>query len=205
MDEDAHGQRCHACGDTFMYLAKHAWHTHDLTAAEYRSMFGLAWQQKLMAHSLRRRMADILEPWKADKGSRPPEVTPERRAMLSARPRRLQVSQRRYDKDVETIRRVRPERFRSPSEPNTRACSMCGDLFAAAPTSKNRTCGRPECRRGIRLGRTPGNAKVTRETAEKIRAALAGGRSQTDVAREYGVSQSNVSMIHRGLTFRVTT
>ena len=40
---------CHACGEDFVYLAVHVWWKHDLTAREYKAIFGLKAKQPLCA------------------------------------------------------------------------------------------------------------------------------------------------------------
>lgn len=39
--------QCHACGDYFASVGNHAWNTHNLTAPEYRAIFGLNRMQSL--------------------------------------------------------------------------------------------------------------------------------------------------------------
>jgi hypothetical protein len=50
---------CHACGGDFISVAGHAYRAHDLTAAEYRAIFGLGIQRALVAADLRRRHSEL--------------------------------------------------------------------------------------------------------------------------------------------------
>jgi hypothetical protein len=53
-----------------------------------------------------------------------------------------------------------------------------------------------------RHGRLNPNAKLTRDDVEAILAAVAGGETQTSVARRYGISQPHVSELVRGVSWR---
>lgn len=49
----------------------------------------------------------------------------------------------------------------------------------------------------VNVGATHGSAKLTEEDVRKIRAACKSGRTQRDVAEEFGIHQVNVSLIIR--------
>lgn len=211
--EDDTEQQCHVCGLWWQRLAKHAEHTHDLTAVEYRSAFGLAWTQPLAGAAIRDGSRITLAPWAGlHLSEAQAAMTRERRQMLSARPARLQARANRRSQRAETARRVL-----GPLSAATRgmdrgharlACAVCGLDFAAPPSAQQRgrvTCGRKACSRAYRLShfRPPTNAKLSRPVANAIRARYLGGDvSQKAIADEFGVTQSLVSMIVRGVIWR---
>lgn len=204
LEEDASGQRCHLCGDWFRALHKHVYHTHDLTPDEYRSAFGLAYGQSLYALEQRRAHGDVLKPWQGNaEWLAEVRPTPEQQSVWSSRPERLQVRRRKRpmrDRLAATVLRNAP---RPETHPNTATCPICGDEYAVPPSTVKRgrrTCARQECRRAwlAQHRKVPGNAKLTAEQAAAIR-RMEG--SQTQIAAAFGISQSLVSLIKRGVVW----
>lgn len=49
---DGERVQCHICGRWYRFLANHVWRTHEVTADEYRALFGLAATHGLVAPTL---------------------------------------------------------------------------------------------------------------------------------------------------------
>ena len=73
---------CHACGGAFESVGQHAVSAHDLTAAEYRSIFGLTGKQSLAgpAYRARRSAWNLKRLQSLDAMPVPPVATPEQRS-----------------------------------------------------------------------------------------------------------------------------
>lgn len=83
---------CHCCGHWYVSLQCHAWRAHDLTADEYRAIFGLNRNTSLqspqmrvgVSESIRRRMDQIRDTLAAGRAKRD-AATPEQRAEWHSR------------------------------------------------------------------------------------------------------------------------
>lgn len=205
--EDADMIQCHACGDWFRRLTQHIWHQHDLTSNEYRSVFGLARMQPLVAPAERAAMSMSLDPYKSASPERMAEIrpTPERTAMLSARPERLQAT---LIKNVTRKIRIRELNQRQKGRPRPRhreTCSVCGASYAVPPANARtrKTCGSRECVvRWRELHPPVHSAKLSAAQVDAIRVAYAaGGISHQQLGRSFGVSGSTVYLIVNGKTW----
>lgn len=205
---------CHACGGWYESIGRHAWASHDLTPAEYRSSFGLAHGQSLAGSRIRARVSEMGKKAAADAEwmarIRP---TPEHTAMIASRPNRMQVRESRTEqrrglvKAATAASHARPRVGRSVAV----TCPDCGRVTMRWPSQVVRNYQRcsdchKEARRNRMTGHVPRNAKIDEATAHKIRQRYAeGGISQTQLAAAHGVSQSLVSLIVRGKVWPSST
>lgn len=210
--EDASAIECHVCGEWFRRLTQHIWHRHDLTSEEYRSAFGLARGQPLIARSERIAMSESLIPWMGARAEvmdmiRP---TPERAALLSARPQRLQVRASMRPGREERMRAIhaRMKDHPMPRSHNEATCRVCGESYSVPPSAVRRgrkTCGSESCvaewRRRHR-GRVPTNAKLNASAVSDIRYRLELGESYRALANDFGVSSGAIGMIAHGVTWK---
>ena len=100
------------------------------------------------------------------------------------------------------VHRLVTEAFHGPAPDGLPfACHIDGNPNNNRPKNLRWGNGTTNAADRTRHGRTlrgegVGNSKLTSGDVEKIRAARANGRSQRQVAQEFGVSQSLVSLIH---------
>ena len=188
MNEAGDEQECHACGGWFQAIGYHIWRKHDLNADEYRALFGLRRTEPLAGLAVRERTRQRLRPWAGQNVeanlAKMNGITPERRAMLAARPGRLQHRGR-------VLRR----------------CLECGREFWTI-TKNVRHHGANYCsmscasksRRGIRAS----NRKHSPELVAEIRQRYARGDiSQSQLANDYGLTQPRVSEMVIGKNWMV--
>lgn len=100
LNDDGEKVECHCCGEWYLNLATHVWRTHELTPAEYRSIFGLARKCALAgpAHRavLRSRDYSYFNPNISTLGT----LTSEQRSAFASRPYRLQARRERSERYV---------------------------------------------------------------------------------------------------------
>lgn len=95
--EDMNGVQCHCCGEFFQSLGTHAWQKHNLTAKEYRAVFGLRARRSLITAGLHLRLQAsaverreiLLNNIKPGGGLTPEQIS----ALRTGAHRRLEVSQ----------------------------------------------------------------------------------------------------------------
>ncbi len=89
---DGDKAECHACGRWFGHLGGHVARAHDLTAAEYRAIFGLRAKTKLIGPSLRDKRRERLDQLERVRPARSSllDLTPEQRSQVARTPRRLE-------------------------------------------------------------------------------------------------------------------
>jgi hypothetical protein len=89
-------------------------------------------------------------------------------------------------------------------------CHRCDNPKCVRPehlflgTSQENTADRHAKRRDAR-GHRVGVAKLTHDDVVQIKAALRAGETQCDLAKRFGVRQTNISMIATGQTWRHVT
>lgn len=87
-----------------------------------------------------------------------------------------------------------------PEGPRTKPCAGCGKTIQRRPNeSRYAFFHRQFC--SAQCGRRTRHAKLDPQRVREIRSRVAAGRTQTEVAREFGVSQSRVSDIVRRRTW----
>ena len=94
LNDDGVMQECHCCGEWFVALGIHAYGMHNLTAREYRAIFGLRAKRKLAGGELRRRQSMVHGRRLAaslPERSTLLDLTPEQRRFQGSQPRRLEV------------------------------------------------------------------------------------------------------------------
>lgn len=93
LNDDGTMQECHCCGEWFVALGVHAYHMHDLTAREYRAIFGLRATRKLAGEELRRKQSRVngrrLVAAQPERSALL-DLTPEQRSFQARQPRRLE-------------------------------------------------------------------------------------------------------------------
>lgn len=62
LNDDGEKVECHCCGEWFVVLGSHVWQAHNLTAKEYKSIFGLALSRSLLTDAIRTQQRELLEP-----------------------------------------------------------------------------------------------------------------------------------------------
>lgn len=209
MNDDGDRQECHCCGRWFAFLGKHVWATHDVTANEYRSAFGLAHGQPLAGSKKRdeaRRVAmRVFPPYFTKNGDRFATISRERRTLLSSRPNRRQVRASRLTERRELVKAATAASIESRKSIPSRRVAVtcvgcgCGLLFYPSEVARGYVrCGRCslEHKRISRIGVPPANAKLTIDDARAIREMYRkSGLSQRVIGRQFGVSQTLVSLI----------
>lgn len=118
--DDGDRAECHVCGERFQHLGHHVWAAHDLTADEYRAIFGLASTTGLIGPALRKvRQADAIarEIWR---NCPPVEWTPEQRRYFRRRHTlATEVKRRRGWRDA--------QRRKGQARRVERFCKVCGN------------------------------------------------------------------------------
>jgi hypothetical protein len=93
MNDDGEKVECHACGEWHVALGSHIWSRHNLTAREYKALFGLNLTQGLVGTKCRERMAtvghDVLDKY-GPRLPQPSDITPEQRSAWGSRERSVQ-------------------------------------------------------------------------------------------------------------------
>jgi hypothetical protein len=84
-DADGKLAQCHACGANFRSMSVHAVQAHDLSAREYKAIFGFrfrtaVWSPESQAR-LHARLLDHLRPYRATAGEQMQSMTPEQLAI----------------------------------------------------------------------------------------------------------------------------
>lgn len=175
---------CHACGEPFVSVAQHAWKTHDLTASEYKAIFGLKASTSLLGEALRAnmraRMQGLIERGEITTiDQRPDDVpTPEQLSAYSTGRRR-----RREDQLHQQSPEVRARRGAAVSKAlggkKTRTCVVCGEQRQMYWANKAKTCGKTECSSVVRSQAMKGKPKSEehrRKLSEVRRQMFADGR-----------------------------
>lgn len=106
---DGDKAECHVCGQWFGHLGGHVARAHDLTADEYRAIFGLRAKTKLIGPSLREKRLQNQSHLERVRPTRSSllDLTPEQRSQTARMPRRLES--RLDPKTVEAQRRGREQ------------------------------------------------------------------------------------------------
>ncbi len=205
-EPDGDRVQCHACGAWFRFLANHVWRTHQLTADEYRAVFGLAAEHGLvsptLAERLRRQALRTLRPYYERAADLAHSLSFEQRsAFLRGRKLRLEtrldprwqatrraVAQRQAERLREWYRSLDPTaraaylaRLGVPRPRTPATCVVCGArFFSTSHGPKAKTCG-PVCARThrTRLGRALRTAARPAVRA-KIAAAARRRRAEYD-------------------------
>jgi hypothetical protein len=116
---------CHVCGEAFGTLNVHVWKAHDLTAAEYKALFGLNRKQGLSGTSTTEKKRDASRRLIAEGRINPNNLvdlrTPEQRVQASAVRRRKQAKNNSRSAETsarpevrEAIRQKAIERMSAP-------------------------------------------------------------------------------------------
>lgn len=118
LNDDGEKVECHCCGEWFVGLALHVWQIHDLTAREYKSIFGLRLTYSLLSPVVHERRAQQLvgsvaalmrENRETNRISPVVALTTEQRSHLMSKPKALQVRklpshQERWAHNIEKMR-----------------------------------------------------------------------------------------------------
>lgn len=186
--DDGDKVECHVCGAWFRSLGHHVWRTHNLTADEYRAIFGLAASTGLIGPGLHdTRSADAMELIDSDPrfGRGGPPMTPEQR-YYNRRRHWVATEVKRSDR-WNAGRQKRAASIRAKLPP--KLCSVCG---RPCPTRNRKTCSdacwrvalvtRPRVEQYCKVcGKGPLNKKLRTVTCSKAcarRALSNAGRSQ---------------------------
>lgn len=62
LNDDGEKVECHCCGEWYASVCVHAWHSHDLTADEYKSIFGLPLSRGAVTPAQRSKLRAANEP-----------------------------------------------------------------------------------------------------------------------------------------------
>lgn len=176
-NDDGERVECHVCGGWFYSIGSHSWAAHDLTAAEYRTAFGLS-SSGLLGPAYRKRKRALQQRLWRERRERPALVRPTReqraagQASLETRTKVAAARARVVPKllaashmpaAVAKMRRTKAERSRAFRE--RRACRECGRVFEVQRWQAQQTCTR-ECARAQRRKR--GRAVALRRIAEGV-------------------------------------
>jgi hypothetical protein len=114
--DDGAKVECHVCGAWFRGLGNHVWGAHDLTADEYRAIFGLAWDTGLVGPMLRESIS---------------RRAIARQAWLNIPQIEWTSEQRRYWRKRQSLAAEAKARMAAGTRARvTRyACVICGELF----------------------------------------------------------------------------
>lgn len=147
LEDDGTKVECHCCGEWFKAVGHHAWHAHNLTSMEYKSIFGLRHKGGIMSVSTKK----IWQGYAARLARVRPEVsaftllTPEQRDAYCKLGGRGNYSlQTKLDT---TLRPTGPK-----AEMVVHVCPICG-ATEEMPKHKARiqTCSNPQCKQQIKL------------------------------------------------------
>lgn len=151
--DDGDKAQCHCCGEFFGHLGNHVWRTHNLTAPEYKAIFGLNASTGLIGPTLlAKRSQRASEPGGIVdyKGNGRPLTPEQASAMLSGRKVRLQAR-------VDPKKRVAiTERTRKAGETRVqrgiqeRVCVICGASFRVGRQKRNKQTCSDACLRQLR-------------------------------------------------------
>lgn len=174
--DDGAKVQCHACGAYYHQLGFHIRVAHDLTAEEYRSIFGLKASRPLAGPILREKFREIearlqrLAPYVDPTGGALGRLTPEQRSAQSLGKKRRREAlasvnaaiKSKWDdpKWAEAQRKRLSESQQGAPRPanaarheaslETRVCSICGEEFLIQHSRRNKLCGKPTCRKVAR-------------------------------------------------------
>lgn len=176
---DGDRMECHACGGWYRTVAGHAWQAHDLTADEYRALFGLS-NRGLVGESLAVSQSERMKR-RIDDGSLilpRNRVTPEQHAAArtSAETRRGRVVTAARmgpaSRTPDVIEKIRTTRRRNATV--MAQCVVCGSEFEVLRYRLTKTCGREQCLR----------SRLSESTPEKRATAQANIARATEVQRD---------------------
>lgn len=204
LNDDGDRIECHVCGGWYRALAKHL-ATHDLTAREYKRLFGFTLTRGLVSQSTSDRHARAPHAWFDDPDD------PRCRRRLEARQRGMltaeqqsAVSQARTSYERERRRALglpplMPDAPRAAPLLREIACRACGQTFLASYQGRGHlptTCGcRPATRGRARL--------LTQEQADDIRRLYAEGSwSHRSLGQRFGVKRQTIHQILKGDIYR---
>lgn len=142
LDGDGDTVDCHACGGSFRYLTPHVWQIHNLTAREYKSIFGLPLRLPLVSETCRESLRRGHD-WIKTPGDPRREKT---LAALDAHrptPEQAQdIGSRTLVRDMARRRSVGDTEGLASLLPSARVCLSCGQSFPKGRgTHRNRrTC-----------------------------------------------------------------
>lgn len=191
-------QECHACGLWFESLGRHGWLAHDLTAAEYRALFGLKWGQALAGQRVRDKARRTLSQFNVRDAAYLAGISPsrERKSMVSSRPERDQVLKQNAARRAKFGAAAKGTQ--TPRTPNMVNCGTCGISIRRPPSGVARVRANycSPCARRHRIDRL---SKLTPDDVGQIRLRLQSGSYQHVIAEEFGVSRSLIGQIKNGL------
>lgn len=130
--------RCHVCGESWLQLGSHAWMRHDLTAAEYKALFGLPQKTALAGEETRARHSLVAKNAIAA-GRIDPDANRARSLEVWTREQASQAGQRAI-----VLQRAGGYGHTTPGE-DRRLCKQCGGPMPM-PMRSRITCS-PACRK----------------------------------------------------------
>jgi ROS/MUCR transcriptional regulator protein len=151
--------QCHECGEWFVSVAHHAYMAHQITAKEYREMFGLNDKQGLISPEFSRRKRPYGVKLYKDYGHLSPvikgTVTRGSRKPMSIQGKKNWIASGAPIKAVSAMSAAvrgskRPEvaqrnRDRAIRVPQAAVCPVCNSSFEFLPYCPRVTCGDPQC------------------------------------------------------------